>query len=662
MATKTAKPRSRSLVSAAAAAAFALLLSLSLSPSPAASAAPSPAASAAPSPTASAAPSLAPQGGLRLHGQAPYPFNVPIAASSSDRIFLSAQTSNGVAVVDPFGARLLGVVPLGAKLPETLSALYRGQAIVHGSGFSPDRRTVAAVCVGSDAVAFLDATGAEGHAVLSVTSVGRSPHEASWSPSGDEVWIAVRGENLIQILDGRRPFAPLGEVRVPEGPGMVAFSPDGRLAFVCSSFTPETVVVNAATREVVASIEQASAFCPNLAVTPDGEQVGFLWPPPPPPPSLSFFGAFVVRGRAKERKTQSSLFLLASPSLALPAQQLWFTLKDSGKTQVVEAKEPFRTIAVLETGSVTNHVNFAVPPTPKGTDGGAGKNATTTPKTLAFVSVGGEGKILVFSADNVAFGSPPPKLLKTIQLPAGDDEPHAVWPSGDGTRVWVGLQISNAVVAVDTRTLEVVEGSRVEIGAQSPMGMVYVPGAASAAAPGGKGTEGAKAAAAAGPETTKRPALLSAEEARAQSKAFHFELVNNDSKNKNGDREKKVLTSLVVNQQSTFVDALEAVVAGLRPGEGYALCLTGEKEGSGGGRGEKSSSSSSLSSCEEVVFEFKGGKDGAASIATVGPFTELLFKKNVKSKDGKLQQKRFFVVVPKKEGGGFGGAVQVQQQ
>lgn len=382
----------------------------------------------------------------------------------------------------------------------------------------------------------------------------------------------------------------------------------------------------------------------------------------PPPPSLSFFGAFVVRGRAKERKTQSSLFLLASPSLALPAQQLWFTLKDSGKTQVVEAKEPFRTIAVLETGSVTNHVNFAVPPTPKGTDGGAGKNATTTPKTLAFVSVGGEGKILVFSADNVAFGSPPPKLLKTIQLPAGDDEPHAVWPSGDGTRVWVGLQISNAVVAVDTRTLEVVEGSRVEIGAQSPMGMVYVPGAASAAAPGGKGTEGAKAAAAAGPETTKRPALLSAEEARAQSKAFHFELVNNDSKNKNGDREKKVLTSLVVNQQSTFVDALEAVVAGLRPGEGYALCLTGEKEGSGGGRGEKSSSSSSLSSCEEVVFEFKGGKDGAASIATVGPFTELLFKKNVKSKDGKLQQKRFFVVVPKKEGGGFGGAVQVQQQ
>ena len=131
--------------------------------------------------------------------------------------------------------------------------------------------------------------------------MGRSPHEASWSPSGDEVWVAVRGENHVQILNGRQPFEPLAKVVVPEGPGMVAFSPDGTLAFVCSSFAPETVVVDTATREIVATIKQESVFCPNLAVTPDGEQ-------------------------------------------------LWLTLKDSGKTQVVEAKEPFRTIAVLETG------------------------------------------------------------------------------------------------------------------------------------------------------------------------------------------------------------------------------------------------------------------------------------------------------------------------
>ena len=284
-----------------------------------------------------------------------------------------------------------------------------------------------------------------------------------------------------------------------------------------------------------------------------------------------------------------------------------------------------------------------------------------TPTTLAFVSVGGEGKILVFSTANVSFGSPPPKLLKTIQIPNGG-EPHAVWPSGDGTRIWVGLQISNAIVAVDTGKLEVVEGSRLEIGSQSPMGMVYVPGAASAS--GGKGGAKKKAREAAASEETKQPAFLSADAAREQNKAFHFELVSPAQRTHKNDKSNKtnndvVLTSLVVNQQSTFVDALEAVVAGLRPGEGYALCLTaGEEKKGSGGKGEKSSPSSS-SACENVIVEFKGGKDGAASIATVGPFTDLLFEKN-KGKDGKLEQKRSFVVVPRKKEG-FGSAVQVQQ-
>ena len=305
-----------------------------------------------------------------------------------------------------------------------------------------------------------------------------------------------------------------------------------------------------------------------------------------------------------------------------------------------------------------------MPPTKEGDGGGENSNTNSTKKkTLAFVSVGGERKLLVFSADGVRFGSPPPKLLKEIPIPAGD-EPHAVWPSGDGTTVWVGLQIANAAVAVDTEKLEVVEGSRVEIGAQSPMGMVYVPGAASAVK---KVAAKAGATAAAGSTSS----FLSAEKAKEQSKAFHFELVSpSSSEKKNGNKGNNtvVLTSLVINQQSAFVDALEAVVAGLRPGEDYALCLTGEKETETerkkkeGSKGEKSP----LSSCEIVVALFKGGLDNAANVATVGPFTDLLFEKSKGNKDGKqqqqlqLQQKRFFVVVPKKKEDGFGGAVQVQ--
>ena len=62
-------------------------------------------------------------------------------------------------------------------------------------------------------------------------------------------------------------------LQVPDGPGMTMFGPDGRYAFVCSSFTPETVVIDASNHTVIARLPQSSKFCPNIAVTPDNRQV-----------------------------------------------------------------------------------------------------------------------------------------------------------------------------------------------------------------------------------------------------------------------------------------------------------------------------------------------------------------------------------------------------
>ncbi len=59
------------------------------------------------------------------------------------------------------------------------------------------------------------------------------------------------------------------------GPGMIQFRPDGRYAFEPSSFTPELDVIDVARHEVVARVEQASPFSPNLAVSPDGKEVWF---------------------------------------------------------------------------------------------------------------------------------------------------------------------------------------------------------------------------------------------------------------------------------------------------------------------------------------------------------------------------------------------------
>ncbi len=79
-----------------------------------------------------------------------------IPVSHRDRVYAAEQFSNTVSVTDPASNRLLGVIRLGDPAPSSFSPLYRGQALVHGMGFSPDHRTLAVVSVGSNSVAFID--------------------------------------------------------------------------------------------------------------------------------------------------------------------------------------------------------------------------------------------------------------------------------------------------------------------------------------------------------------------------------------------------------------------------------------------------------------------------------------------------------------------------
>ena len=306
-------------------------------------------------------------------GQAPGRASAPdIPISSHDRVYLSDQTSNTVSVVDPAAEKLLGVIRLGDPTPGNLSPLYKGQLLVHGMGFSPDHRTLVVVSVGSNSVAFIDT---QTNRVKHITYVGRAPHEAFFTPDGKEVWVTVRGEDFVQVLDGKT-YRPTRRIQVPNGPGMTIFSPDGKYGYVCSSFTPETVVIDTKTHRIVGRVKQASPFSPDIAATPDGKQV-------------------------------------------------WFTLKDIGKTQVFNAKPPFATIAVMDTGPITNHVNIV-------------RNANGQ---FAYVTIGGLNEVKVFTTTDH------PELVATI--PTGE-LPHGLWPSGDGTRIYVGLENADAVTAIDT--------------------------------------------------------------------------------------------------------------------------------------------------------------------------------------------------------------------
>src|SRR5215475_8580132 len=240
-------------------------------------------------------------------GQAPGAAADPdIPISHRDRVYAAEQFSNTVSVTDPYDNKLVGVIRLGDPQPGNFSPLYKGQLLVHGMGFSPDHKLIAVVSIGSNSVTFIDATT---NAVKHTTYVGRSPHEAFFTPDGKEVWVTVRGEDYVAVLDAST-FEEKARLKVPAGPGMTIFSPDGQYGYVCSSFNPETVVIDTASHQVVGHVTQVSPFCPDIAATPDGKQV-------------------------------------------------WLTLKDVGKVMVLNARPPFDVLKVIDTGPITNHVNIA---------------------------------------------------------------------------------------------------------------------------------------------------------------------------------------------------------------------------------------------------------------------------------------------------------------
>src|SRR5438034_3857393 len=193
--------------------------------------------------------------------------DIPI--SSRDRVYAADQTSNTVSVIDPSANKLLGVIRLGDPVPGALIALYKSQLLVHGLGYSPDSKTLAVVSIASNSVTLIDTAT---NKVKGIVYVGRSPHEAFFPPNGRELWITVRGEDYVSVIDPVQ-MKETRRIRMANGPGMTMFGPDGRYAFVCSSFTPELAVIDTASHQIIKRVPQSSPFCPNIAVSPENDEV-----------------------------------------------------------------------------------------------------------------------------------------------------------------------------------------------------------------------------------------------------------------------------------------------------------------------------------------------------------------------------------------------------
>ena len=442
--------------------------------------------------------SVLPSPALRLEAPGGGPeIAIGPAISGRDRVYSGDQTSNTVSVINPATNALLGVIRLGEPAPASLLPLYRGQLLVHGLGFSPDHRTLAVISIGSNSVTLIDT---ETNAVKGTIYVGRSPHEGFFAPSGKELWVTVRGEDYVSVIDPIK-MKEVRRVQTANGPGMVLFSPDGRYAFVPSSFTPELDIVDALSYRVIARVPQVSPFSPNLAVSPDGTQV-------------------------------------------------WFTLKDTGRTQIISAHRPFEPLATLATGPITNHVTCV--------DNAHGH--------FAYVTVGGLNAVKVYSRQA------PFPLVATI--PTGD-LPHGIWPSGDGSRVYVGLENSDAVEAVDTLTNTVL--ATIPIG-QTPQAVVYVPDAVPT-----------------GPGTSHLVPLGQTVE------AVHLTLVPPPGSS-------GMAQATVAVNSLGLVDLLQIAASGLDPGKSYQLALVDRRTAPYGRR--------------EALANFKANAGGAQIAQTIGPLRQ----------------------------------------
>jgi YVTN family beta-propeller protein len=248
------------------------------------------------------------------------------AIIGSDRVFICNEDSNTLTVINPatntvsatinltsfdedprppFRYVTGGVVP--AHVAMVRKPLYHGAIDVHGAAPSPDNRLIATTGRGTSNVYLIDTatlkvigntpnpqagSSTNPERLTSGIIVGREPHEPTFTRNGKELWVTIRGEDRIAIIDvglarrgDEREHSRAVRSYLPtiNGPAQVWFSKDGQLAFVVSQKVAAIDVfatnfdANGASRpQRVKTIDIRSqdprAFTPFLKTTPDGQE------------------------------------------------------------------------------------------------------------------------------------------------------------------------------------------------------------------------------------------------------------------------------------------------------------------------------------------------------------------------------------------------------
>lgn len=393
-------------------------------------------------------------------------------------------------------------------------------------------------------------------------------HGLGFAPDGKTLAVVSIGSNSVTFVD-TATNAVKHVTYVGRSPHEAFFRPDGKEVWVSVRGEDYISVLDGKTFAETRRIAVGNG--PGMTIfAPDGK-LGYVCSSFTPETVAISTATHKIVGRIK----QDSPFC---PNIAVTADgaQVWFTLKDVGRVQVFSGKAPFTPLKTIDSGPITNHVNLV-------------KNQNGS---FAYVTVGGLNQVQVYRTDT---------FEKVATIPTGD-LPHGLWPSGDGTRVYVGLENADAVLAIDTVENKAI--ATIPVG-QAPQALVYVP----RAVPSGDGKQNLQPLGLAG-------------------SAVHLELA--DAKGQ------RLSTVTLFDQGVTQV--VQAAVSGLEPKKPYVLALAGDATGKGP---------------LEPLANFTTNPAGAAIVNAVGPIRQVV--------QGDAAAPRRVLVVAPVTDGKPGAPVQVQR-
>ena len=327
----------------------------------------------------------------------------------TDKAFVANETTGTVSVINTTTHRITSTIGLGSDpaIPGTpqpngpLNAeadhhkpFYDGHVAPHGLWLTPDAAVLLITCRISGTVVAVDTVTQQ---VLGYTPVGREPHLATVHPDGRQAWVAIRGEDYVEVLQldrdalhdaslkATRRMASLELVDTAAGPSMVAFDRPGTTAFVAMGKEATVQKVSVAPRRVVLQRPVPAPFTPFGMVTPDGSALYLV------------------------HKSRGSVSVLS--------------------TQTLQPLVPEVTV-----GPRANHVEFL---------GGH-----------AYVAVGGpapdstspdpQGKVVIIEL----IGH---RKVGEVTGPDYSGEPHAMWAIND-SQIYLGHERGNRVSILDVRT------------------------------------------------------------------------------------------------------------------------------------------------------------------------------------------------------------------